>query len=249
MLFRDQPQTQFPRRKLTEDQVEAARTRDKIIKESRTEEINDSKYKQATMLKVGDHVFIRNKRTSKFQPYFSPDDLTVIQILNNGTAVKVKRNEDGKIYIRHPNDLKLKINSATPHSAPSRYNHTSTSLVDKWREAVMSGRKSYNDSDHQRNVSESDSDLDTPATNEILPDLLREDAVIECEPPLTPQGRGRGQMNVTPLTPRGRGRGRGRRRELAPQLQSPTTPNQFNDDEMPVLTAVVRRSERVANKN
>ena len=56
-------------------------------------------------LKVGDQVYIRNQRTSKFQPIFGPSVFTVIDIANGGAIVR--NNTDHTTYTRHVDDLKL----------------------------------------------------------------------------------------------------------------------------------------------
>jgi ribosomal protein L21E len=241
MIFRDQPQTQFPRRTITDDDVDLARSRDKTIKQARTDDINESKYKQSSAFKEGDHVLLRNRRTSKFHPYFSPDDYTVIQLLNNGTAVKVQRENDRKIFIRHPNDLKA---TTTPHVHKQQTTPSQEKLLDKWRAAVMSGKRNENEVYHENSVLDDAENTDIHAAEEPEPPpvLHREDPIIAAEPPQTPP-----QAH----TPRGRGRGRGRPpgQKRPPQLQTPPTPQQFPEDAMPVLDLAVRRSERVAKKN
>ena len=267
MIFRDQPQSHFHSRKLSDEEVENARTRDKMIKESRTAEINSKKYKQFSLVEEGDRVLLRNKRKSKFQPYFSPENHTVISLLYDETAVKVRRDHDGKTFIRHLDDVK--IATALPPIKPQTPQQES--LLERWRKAVMSGKSQQSD-DNYPNMWKAD---DLPAVNQPPPD----NNIDQLAPPLTPQGVVQPPLNVlnTPLTPRGRARGRGRPltpqglaeppqnalntpvtprargrgrppgKKQHPKLELPPAPQEFPEHAMPVLDRAVRRSER--NKN
>lgn len=260
MLFRDQPQTQFPRRKISDDAVQKARIQDKMIKETRTEQINESKYKQSSMVEVGDHVLMRNKRTSKFQPHFLPDDFTVTKVLNNSTAIEIKREDNGKVYIRHPDDVKRNIH----HNPPLEESHQISSqekLLEKWRTTVMSGRKVTED-DYSHDTAFNDQPAPTdevpvaPQTPQGAAPVLVQEPIqgnVQRSPRvggrgrlLTPQRLAQADAQESPATPRGRGRGRGRPRgqKEPPQLHSPPGIQIFQDDEMPDLTRAVRRSER-----
>ena len=267
MIFRDQPQSHFHSRKLSDEEVENARTRDKMIKESRTAEINSKKYKQFSLVEEGDRVLLRNKRKSKFQPYFSPENHTVISLLYDETAVKVRRDHDGKTFIRHLDDVK--IATALPPIKPQTPQQES--LLERWRKAVMSGKSQQSD-DNYPNMWKAD---DLPAVNQPPPD----NNIDQLAPPLTPQGVVQPPLNVlnTPLTPRGRARGRGRPitpqglaeppqnalntpitprargrgrppgKKQHPKLELPPASQEFPEHAMPVLDRAVRRSER--NKN
>ena len=154
MIFRDQQQTQFPRRALSDQEIEEARVRDRMTKTSRTEKINQSKYKQNATIKVGDQVLNRNKRSSKFHPYFSPDEYEVVEILSEGSVVKIRREEDGKLFIRHPDDIRTSI--TRPPKKPKQVIPAQKSLMDKWRSAVMSGNMNSEDDYHDNSDAESD---------------------------------------------------------------------------------------------
>ena len=66
MLFKNQPESSFPTKQLSDTDIEMARLRDKTLKEDRTCDINNRKYKHFTKIEEGDHVLLRNnKRTSK----------------------------------------------------------------------------------------------------------------------------------------------------------------------------------------
>ena len=226
MLFRDQPQTQFPRRSLSENDVEKARNRDKIIKDTRTEKINQSKYKKNTYLKVGDHVLLRNRRTSKFHPYFSPNDHTVVEVLSEGSVVKVRREDDEKIFLRHPDDIK--INMTPPHKLTTTI-QSQKHLMDRWRASIMS--KNYQDDDHGGSIIDT-AENEPPlviheAENEPQP--ANQPPLIQEPPPANqpPQSPQPGVLPNVNVSPRGRGRGRPPGVKQAPKLVEPTSPHEF----------------------
>ena len=108
MFFRDSPQTIFPRRNISEQQIQNARSRDASIKNARQEKINLGKYRQHAHFQVGDTVLIRNfNKTSKFHPYFQYLPLLVTDVHNDGRCLTLQRIADGKVYQRHPDDVKL----------------------------------------------------------------------------------------------------------------------------------------------
>ncbi len=108
MFFRDPPQTVFPRRNISEQHIHNARLRDASIKNTRQEKINLGKYRQHANFHVGDTVLIRNfNKTSKYHPYFQYSPLLVTDVHNNGRCLTLQRLADGKVYQRHPDDVKL----------------------------------------------------------------------------------------------------------------------------------------------
>ena len=227
MIFRDHHQTQFPRRTMSDQKIEQARTRDEELKKARTDQINKSKYKQRTFLKVGDRILLRNNRSSKYHPYFDPRGHTITDILGGGSVIKAQREEDGKIFLRHPDDLKINI---TPSSNTKLYSPSNQQLqMTKWRNLVMSGKQYANNDYH------SDIVLDHPVIPNIQPPQ-------NVEPPQSPV-----REAPPPITPvRGRGRPPGQRQ--APVLGLPPSPMPFRGDDMPELEPAVRRSARVATK-
>jgi len=73
MLFRNGQRTAFPRTTVSEQDVTNTRTRDRALKQQREGEINSSKYRKSSQLRIGDMVLLRNyHKTSKFQPTFLP---------------------------------------------------------------------------------------------------------------------------------------------------------------------------------
>ena len=95
--------------------VEDARLRDDTIKQTRQHRINSSKYRKSSQFHEGDIVLIRNfNKSSKYDPYFQYDPLAVTQIDNNGRCLTLMLMSDGKMYKRHPDDVKLYYGSFPP---------------------------------------------------------------------------------------------------------------------------------------
>ena len=108
MLFRDPPQSSFPRRNISEQSIKDARARDVDLKDIRQQKINASKYRKESAFQVGDTVLIRNfHKTSKYDPFFQLSPLVVTSIQNSGRCLTLQRLSDGKVYQRHPDDVKL----------------------------------------------------------------------------------------------------------------------------------------------
>ena len=106
----------FPRRDISEQQIQDAHARDAALKQVRKEKINASKYRQRSTIKVGDRVLIRNyNKPSKYLFQFSPLVITAVQ--NDGRCLTLQRLSDGQIYRRHPDDVKL-YNNPTTHTPP-----------------------------------------------------------------------------------------------------------------------------------
>ena len=74
MIFRDDKQTHFPRKPITEEECIKARNRDNGLKQQRTEQINCSKYQEEDDVREGDKVLIRNyTKQRKFDLIFIPE--------------------------------------------------------------------------------------------------------------------------------------------------------------------------------
>ena len=107
MLFRDGTKSAFPRRSISAKRVEEALTRDKVTKQERQQKINASKYRIPSDFQIGDGVMLRNyKRASKFDPLFLPEVCAEVDRSDCGRFLTVKRESDGKIFKRHPDDIK-----------------------------------------------------------------------------------------------------------------------------------------------
>ena len=97
--------TEFPRKSLSDDAVDAAFCRDQLQKSQRGLNINAAKHRMPFNLPVGSQVYIRNQRNSKFQPMFGPELFTVVDVANGGVVVQSNINE--ATYTRHLDDVKL----------------------------------------------------------------------------------------------------------------------------------------------
>ena len=107
MMFRDSMNGCFPRGTVNDHQVDSARSRDESLKQEKENQCNESKYKKASNLSLGDYVLIRNyRRQSKFDPVFLPDPYIVMGIMDYGRKVEVQRLLDFQQLIRHPDDIK-----------------------------------------------------------------------------------------------------------------------------------------------
>ena len=107
-LFRDGYRSTFPRKQVTDEEIQQAIERDQKLKAKRADEINASKYRKQADIKIGNTVLIRdlNKR-SKFDPMFPKVFYKVISISRNNTVITIKRDNDGKVFRRHPDDVKV----------------------------------------------------------------------------------------------------------------------------------------------
>ena len=79
MMFRDDKQTNFPRKPITEEECIKERNRDNRLKQQRTEQISCSKYQKEDDIREGDKVLIRNyTKQRKFDPIFIPEAYKVL---------------------------------------------------------------------------------------------------------------------------------------------------------------------------
>ena len=60
MMFRNPSDAAFPRKTVSDDEVNDARTRDRHAKEGRKQRIDSSKYKQVTEVQPGQELLMRN---------------------------------------------------------------------------------------------------------------------------------------------------------------------------------------------
>ena len=105
MMLRSGYKTEFPPTPLSDESCKAAFRHDQHQKVERGHNINIGKHRVSSELKVGDQVYIRNQRTSKFQPNFGPATFTIVDIANGGAIVR--SDHDHTTYTRHVDDLKL----------------------------------------------------------------------------------------------------------------------------------------------
>ena len=104
MLFRDPPNSSFPRISISEDDVKEARARDAKVKSIRKSYISSSKYKIPSNFNISDKVLIRNfNKSSKYDPYFQGEPCIVKDILQNNLLLE----RNGTLYKRHHDDVKF----------------------------------------------------------------------------------------------------------------------------------------------
>ena len=77
-------------------------------KEDREDKVNNSKFRQQSLVSVGDTVLMRNhNKRSKFQPTFLPEPFKVINVSQSGRILVIERSSNGKVFRRHPDDIKI----------------------------------------------------------------------------------------------------------------------------------------------
>ena len=60
------------------------------------------------MITIGDTVLIRNfNKKRKFDPEFTKDMYNVIDKSKDNTVITIRRESDGRVFMRHPNDIKV----------------------------------------------------------------------------------------------------------------------------------------------
>ena len=127
MMFRNPPQSCFPRRDVLEQHIHDARVRDAEIKNDRQEKINSGKYRHQSTFQVGDKVLIRNfNKTSKYDPLFQTSPLVITDVQNNGRCLTLQRLSDGKVYQRHPDDVKPYKGTAATLPPPQQQQQLTT---------------------------------------------------------------------------------------------------------------------------
>ena len=131
MFFRDAPQSAFPRKDISDQEIQLARQRDLANKIHRQDKINASKYRTASKFRIGDMVMIRNfTKSSKFDPLFQYEPLVIIDIQDEGRCLYIQRLQNGKIYKRHPDDVKLYSGAIDMTESNSQDSTNNTSFDD-----------------------------------------------------------------------------------------------------------------------
>ena len=136
MLFRDPPNTAFPRVGVDTKSIERAQNTDKLKKVQRQQHINSSKYKSKTTINEGEWVLIRNfNKSSKFDPIFQQEPCKVISVEN--PWVKLERN--GTIYRRHLDDIKPCVHMQKQlHVAPKQNKAiTEADVIQMWQRKLQ----------------------------------------------------------------------------------------------------------------
>ena len=106
-LFRDGVKSHFPRKAITEEEIEVAREKDRKSKVANQEKVNASKYRARSEIVTGDVVLVRDcDRKSKFSPIFLPDPFEVKDIDEVAKKVILEGIQFDKVVIRHLDDVK-----------------------------------------------------------------------------------------------------------------------------------------------
>ena len=134
MIFHDGVRSYFPRRCLQDEEVQAAKSSDREMKNNRKDNYNTSRRTKSSNFEIGEQVLIRNfSKCSKYEPTFLPERFVVMDILANGKIVLVCSARTGKYYRRHPNDLK-RFEGTIP-DAPTNKILSEGETLQAWREA------------------------------------------------------------------------------------------------------------------
>ena len=135
MIFRDAHQSVFPRQPVSENGIKSAREHEEQIKQARGSKINSTKYRITSRFQIGDSVLLRNyKRFSKFDPLFLPERHTIINIDHQGLRLSVERESDGKLFFRHPDDIKRSHAPAATTGQSKPTMHTEKDVINRWHQ-------------------------------------------------------------------------------------------------------------------
>ena len=117
--------------------------------------LNASKYCSNNKFSIGETVLLRNYiRTSRFDPFFSPEKCEIIQVSNNGWVITVQRKVDGKTFKRHPDDLKRCV-SSQEHEYVTGGSEWET--LNEWNEIPRGGNQYFEEDIGEKKVVGEDS--------------------------------------------------------------------------------------------
>lgn len=106
-LFRDGVRSHFPRKEVSQAEVEEARKLDEENKLSKQGKVNSSKYRKKSLISPGDVVIVRDcNRKSKFDPIFLSNPFVVISIDEVSKKVILEGLQSNKLLARHLDDVK-----------------------------------------------------------------------------------------------------------------------------------------------
>ena len=106
-MFRDGMKYQFPRKSISAEAADAAKTKDLEQKKDKQAAVNSSKYRKPSLFAVGNSVWIRDAdRRSKFQPKFLNERFTVLEVDQTAKKLLLQRDSDNGTLVRHPDDVK-----------------------------------------------------------------------------------------------------------------------------------------------
>ena len=98
---------QFPRKSISAEAADAAKTKDLEQKNDKQAAVNSSKYRKPSLFAVGNSVWIRDAdRRSKFQPKFLNERFTVLEVDQTAKKLLLQRDSDNGTLVRHPDDVK-----------------------------------------------------------------------------------------------------------------------------------------------
>lgn len=105
VLFRDGMKTSFPRKTISQKEIQNAKINDKKCKLENQQKINSSKYRKQSAVNIGDTVLVRNyRKTIKFEPLFMRQPFKVVNVDRTKNEITVQR---GDVSLkRHLDDLK-----------------------------------------------------------------------------------------------------------------------------------------------
>ena len=104
-MFRNGYRSEFPSKHLSDESVAEAFHHDRDLKLERGQTVNSSKHRKSSALNIGDRVYMRNLRTSKFHPVFGPETFTIVDLRDGGAIIESDKNST--VYRQHLDDLKL----------------------------------------------------------------------------------------------------------------------------------------------
>jgi len=103
-VFRHGYRSNFPnRRTLSENDLQKALEKDQENKHTRSDILNRSKYRKEQHFEVGELIYTRNNKRTKFQPIFNPTPSTITAVGEGGVICTAG---NGNIQRRHIDDIK-----------------------------------------------------------------------------------------------------------------------------------------------
>ena len=160
MMFRDSHQTTFQTMPVSGEAVKLDRERDLNTKHSREENINASKDRVSSDFKKEDNVLFRNFEKSSTQSFNQNHAYKNRSSSNEGHFLLVERETDGKIFRRHPDDVK-KINGT--RNGKTKIGPSEEEFIQMWhRLAEESHTDDTNDDDNEQHVHRRNEEFHVP---------------------------------------------------------------------------------------
>ena len=103
ILFRSGYMSEFPQNKLPDERIQAAFDLNQTRKLERSHSINASKHRLPSAFQIGDQVYMRNLRCSKFHLTLGPDTFTVVSLHAEQLQISPvpQQHEACSLLIRH----------------------------------------------------------------------------------------------------------------------------------------------------